>query len=230
MRNLGRLVVISVALTGFGTWSAHADLMGDSVTFGFTNFPGSPSPITVTLGGGSGSSGDVTAFMTRVPTPGGGEWDYFYISTLSGGPLAADSSQLWQIDSNITLNQAVIFDGIEDQWTENGTPVPAGSLNSGFINIPGFGPLGDGFVNGYGTFDTSFVPLPLFNDPVAAGPLDFPTFVNPYSFANTGGGVPLDANGFNLALHFDPTPEPGTFTLLASGLLPILGWRRPAKS
>jgi hypothetical protein len=231
MRILGRLVVISAALTGLGTWSAQADLMGDSVTLGLTNFPGSPSPITVTLGGGSSSSGDVVAFMTRVPTPGGGEWDYFYLSTISGGPLAADSSQLWRIDTNFTMNQATVLDGIEDQWTVDNTPVPAASLTpSGFINVAGFGPLSDGYVNGYGTFDTSFNPLAPFNDPVSAGPQDFPTFVNPYSFANTGGSIPTDANGFNFAYHFDPVPEPGTSILLSSGLLPILGWRRLGRS
>ena len=113
---------------------------------------------------------------------------------------------------NFTLTQAANFNGIEDQWTTGGanppnglggTPVPLASLTpSGFINFAGTGPLGDGYVNGFGTTGNPFSNL------IAAGPQDFPTFVDPYSLANTGGGIPTDANGFNIAYHFAPSPCP----------------------
>jgi hypothetical protein len=228
MRRWGRLAVISamvVALAGFMTLSAHAALIGPSVTFDFTNFPGGATTTTATLGSGLlVTSGDVQVFITQVATPGGGEWDNFYFSTISGGPLAAISTANWQILSHITLTQAVNFNGIEDQWTTggfSGTPVPLASLTpSGFINVAGTGPIGDGYVNGYGTTGSAF------SDLIAAGLQDFPTFVDPYSFANTGGGIPLNADGFNIALHFDPVPLPGTLPLVLSGLGALVAWRR----
>ena len=178
------------------------------MTFALTNFPGEVTAITSTIGGGLTTVGTVQVFSLQIPTGGGGEWDYFYLSTSDDGPLAANSAQNWRIDANFTLTQAVNFNGIEDQWTTGGanppnglggTPVPVASLTpSGFINFAGTGPLSDGYVNGYGTTGSPF------SNPIAAGPSDFPTFVNPYSYANTGGGIPTDADGFNIAWHFDP--------------------------
>ena len=81
MRRLGRLavsLVMVVALAGFMTLSAHAGLMGPSVTFNLTNFPGASS-ITATLGGGLSTVGDVQVFIIQVPTGGGGEWDDFFL-------------------------------------------------------------------------------------------------------------------------------------------------------
>lgn len=228
MRRLGRPVVILtmlVALAGFMTLSAHAGLMGPSVTFNLTNFPGASS-ITATLGGGLSTVGDVQVFIAQVPTGGGGEWDDFFFSTVSGAPIGVNPALLWQINALFTLTQAVKFNGIEDQWTTGGfagTPVPLADLKPGFINFPGTGPLGDGYVNGFGTTGFPFTNL------IGAGPQDFPTFVDPYSFANTGGGIPLDANGFNIALHFDPVtpvPLPGTLPLVLSGLGALVVWRR----
>jgi hypothetical protein len=226
MKSLGRMVVILamvVALTGFMTLSAHAGLMGPSVTFNLTNFPGGATTITETLGSGLSSSGDVQVYSFTVATAGGGEYDYFFFNTISGGPLAANSAALWQIDANFTLTQAVNFNGIEDQWTTggfSGTPVPLASLTpSGFINVAGTGPIGDGYVNGYGTTGSAF------SDLIAAGLQDFPTFVSPYSFANTGGGIPTAANGFNIVYHFDPVPLPGSVFLFGSGFLGLAGWR-----
>jgi len=237
MRGLGRLVVIWAmvfALAGFMTLSAHAGLMDPSLAFNLTNFPGGVTSITSTIGGPLTTVGTVQVFSLQLPTPDGGEWDYFYFSTSDGGPLAANSASNWEIDANFTLSQAVIFNGIEDQWTTGGasppsglggTPVPLSSLTpSGFINVAGTGPVGVGYVNGYGTTGSPF------SDPLASGTYDFPTFVDPYSYANTGGGIPTDADGFNIALHFTPVPLPGAVVLLGSGLLPLLGWRRFRKS
>ena len=124
-----RLVVIlgmAVALSGFRTLSARAGLMDPSLTFTLTNFPGGVTSIASTIGGGLTTVGTVQVFSVQVPTVGGGEWDYFYFSTLDGGPLAADSSLNWQIDANFTLTQAVNFNGIEDQWTTGGVDPPSG--------------------------------------------------------------------------------------------------------
>ncbi len=237
MKRLGRLVVILamvVALAGFMTLSAQADLVGPSVTFTLTNFPGATS-ITSTIGApGITTVGDVQVFSVATPTAGGGEWVDFFFSTASGGPLAVNSNALWQIDANFTLTQAANFNGIEDQWTTGGasppnglggTAVPLASLTpSGFINVAGTGPIGDGYVNGYGTTGTPF------SDLISSGPQDFATFVSPYSFANTGGGIPTDANGFNIALHFDPVPLPPAVLLLGVGLLRLGGYMRRKKS
>lgn len=240
MRRLGRLAVILVmvvALAGFMTLSAHAGLMGPSVTFNLTNFAGGVTAITSTLNGPLTTVGNVQVLSIQFPTGGGGEWDFFYFSTKPDGPsplpLAANPNANWQIDALFTLSQAVKFNGIEDQWTTGGaippnglggTAVPLASLTpSGFINVAGVGPFGDGYVNGFGTTGSPF------SDLIPSGPQDFPTFVDPYSFANTNGGIPLDANGFNIALHFDPVtpvPLPGTLPLVLSGLGALVAWRR----
>ena len=76
MKRLGRLVVILamvVALAGFMTLSAQADLLAPSVTFNFTNFAGGATSITEDLGSGVSSSGDMQVFSFTVPTTGGGE-------------------------------------------------------------------------------------------------------------------------------------------------------------
>jgi hypothetical protein len=238
MRSLDRLVVILamvVALTGFMTLNAHAGLMAPSLTFNLTNFAGGVTSITSTIGGGLTTVGTVQVFSVQIPTAGGGEWDIFYFSTSDGGPLAANSALNWQIDANFTLTQAVILNGIENQWTTGGanppnglggTPVPLASLTpSGFINVAGTGPIGDGYVNGYGTTGSPF------SNALAAGLIDFPTFVSPYSYASTGGGIPADANGFNIAFHFDPAPVPLPPTMLLFGpaLIGLVGFRNKFK-
>ncbi len=214
--------------------------MGPDITFDLTNFPGGVTSISSTLDNGLTTSGSVQVFTLQLATSGGGEWDDFYFSTSNGGPLAANSSLNWEIDSLFTLTQAANFDGIEDQWTTGGanppnglggTPVPLADLTpSGFINYAGNGPLGPGYVNGYGA--TGNPDITAFSDPIAAGAQDFPTFVDPYSYANTGGGIPADADGFNIAFHFDAVPEPSTLalSLLLGGLGMFTGWRRRRKA
>jgi len=240
MKRLVIILGLAVALSGFRTLSARASLMDPSLTFTLTNFPGGVSSITSTIGGGLTTVGTVQVFSVQVPTAGGGEWDDFYFSTSDGGSLAANSALNWQINANFTLTQAANFNGIEDQWTTGGanppnglggTPVPLASLTpSGFINVAGSGPLGDGYVNGYGTTGSPF------SDPIAAGLNDFPTFVHPYSYANTNGGIPTDADGFNIAFHFDPQPQPvpEPSTLIVWSVLGSvtigLGWWRKRKA
>lgn len=230
MRKLLVILGVAVALSGFMTPGARAGIMDPSVTFNLTNFPGGVTSISTTLGNGLTTNGTVQVFSLQLATPGGGEWDYFYFSTSDGGPLAANSGSNWEIDTNFTLSQAANFDGLEVQWTTNpgnglgGTPVPLASLTpSGFIDVAGDGPLGDGYVNGYGTTGSAF------SNPFAAGAQDFPTYVSPYSYANTGGGIPTDADGFNIAYHFDPVPLPPALLLLAPGLAGLAMIRRRFK-
>ncbi len=171
-----RLVIIlgfAVALSGFNALRARASIMNPSLSFTLTNFPGGVTSISSTIGAGLTTVGTVQVFSVQTPTAGGGEWDDFFFSTSDGGPLAANGAALWQIVANFTLNQAANFNGIEDQWTTGGanppnglggTPVPLASLTpSGFINFAGTGPLGDGYVNGFGTTGGTF------SDPIAAG-------------------------------------------------------------
>jgi hypothetical protein len=237
MKKLFVVLGAAVALSGFMTLSAHAAFMDPSLTFTLTNFPGGVTSISSTMGNGLTTAGTVQVYSFQLPTAGGGEWDYINFSTSDGGPLAANSALTWEIDTNFTLSQAANFDGIEVQWTTGGanppsglggTPVPLASLTpSDFINVAGTGPIGDGYVNGYGTTGTAF------NDPIAAGAQDFPTYVNPYSFANTGGGIPTDADGFNIAYHFDPqtpVPLPTTMLLLAPALIGLVAFKRKFKN
>ncbi|MGD0661950.1 MAG: PEP-CTERM sorting domain-containing protein [Syntrophorhabdales bacterium] len=239
MRKLFVILGIAVALSGFMTLTARAGLVDPSLTFTLTNFPGVDTSITSTIGGGLTTTADliVQVFSVQTPTVGGGEWVDFYFSTSNGAPLAADPTVLWRIDAYLTLTQAVNFDGIEDQWTTGGanppnglggTAVPLADLNPtpfAFINVAGTGPLGDGYVNGYGTTGSAF------SDPIAAGLQDFYTFVSPYSIANTIGGIPKDADGFNIAFHFDPVsvPEPSTMLFLGSTLIGLVGFGRKFK-
>jgi hypothetical protein len=240
MKRLLTILGLVVAFSGFSTISARASIMNPNLSFTLTNFPGGVTSISSTIGAGLTTVGTVQVFSVQTSTPGGGEWDDFFFSTSDGSPIAANSAALWEVVANFTLNQTANFNGIEDQWTTGGanppnglggTPVPLASLTpSGFINFAGTGPLGDGYVNGYGTTGNPF------SDIVAAGAQNFPTFVSPYSYANTGGGIPTDADGFNIAFHFDPvaqtTPEPSA--IIVWSLLGIagigIGWRRRLKA
>jgi hypothetical protein len=235
MRKLFVILAIAAALTNFVTLSAYADLVGTSITFTLTDFPDSVTSITTTVGGGPTVVDDVGVYSFVLPTAGGGDTLYIYFYTTDGAPIAASSTADWEIDASIPLTQAVTFDGIENQWTTTnqsnapsgvgGIPVPESSLTpSGFDNFAGFGPLGVGYVNGYGTTGNAF------SDPLAAGIFLLPTFVDPYSYA-IANGIPLDASGFNIALHFDPVsvPEPITLLFLVPGLVGLAAIRRKVK-
>lgn len=240
MKRFFVIVGFAVALSGFSALDARASIMNPNLTFTLTNFPGGVTSISSTIGGPLSTVGTVQVFSVQTSTPGGGEWDDFFFSTSDGGPLAANPAVLWQVAANFTLNQAANFNGIEDQWTTGGanppnglggTPVPLASLTpSGFINFAGTGPLGVGYVNGYGTTGGTFSNL------VASGTQSFAQFVSPYSYANTGGGIPTNANGFNIAFHFDPIPQttPEPSAIIVWSLLGIVGasfgWRRRRKA
>jgi hypothetical protein len=243
MKRLAIFLVFAAAFVGFSTVRARASIMNPSLSFTLTNFPGGVTSISSTIGAGLTTVGTVQVFSVQTPTAGGGEWDDFFFSTSDGGPLAANSAALWQIVANFTLSQAANFDGIENQWTTGGanppnglggTPVPLASLTpSGFDNFAGSGPLGVGYVNGYGATGNPLITT--FSSLFAAGSNDFPTFVSPYSFANTGGGIPTDADGFNIALHFDPvaqTPEPSAIIIwsMLGAVGMSIGWRRRQKA
>ena len=240
MKPLAISLGIAAALSGLAAPSARAQIMNPDVTFTLQNFPGGVTSLSSTIGNGLTTVGTVQVFTVQVPTPGGGEWDDFFFSTADGSPLAANSALNWAISAAFTLSQSASFDGIENQWTTGGanppnglggTPVPLADLTpSGFDNYAGNGPLGPGYVNGYGASGNALITS--FSAALPAGPEVFPTFVDPYSFANTGGGIPTDADGFNIAFHFDPlsaVPEPGALALVCAGgaaLLAGYGLRR----
>lgn len=234
MRRLGRLAIILamvVALAGLMAFSAQAAGLipiGSSLNWHPFNVPGT-FPFAMNFGD-TATTGNLQIATVQVPTAGGGEWDEFFLQTTDGSTIASNINANWNITFDYFLSQAVIFDGVESQWTVGGTPVnPVSDI--GGINQPGTGPLGYGFVNGYGTLDAMGNPLTPFNDPIAAGPfLNWQqVFVDPYNQVSSGGIDPNTADGFNFALHFtpqSPVPLPGTLPLVLSGLGVLVAWRR----
>ena len=206
---------------------AHADIIpiGSSLTFGGTNSPDTYSD-TTTFGTTSLLDGGAVSLTTfEVATPGGGDWAVFEMSPTSGGPLANDTSSLWNIVIDYTLSEAVDFDQVVDQFTVNGTPVSPLSDFAGICCATATNPSpisGEAYYN-------SFLPSPL-----SAGVQSNwqQIFVSPYSFVAAGGVDPSTANGFNFALHFSPqvVPEPAEvlplFLFLTGGIAGLALQRR----
>lgn len=161
-------------------------------------------------------NGAVKIWQEQVPTSSTGEWDLFYMQTANGGPIAGDINADWQIVLNYTLSAAVNFDQVVQQWTVNGTAV---------------GPL-----TNFGTICCAAATNPIlpgwsyynsgFEGPLPAGVQTNwkQIYVDPYSFASSGGIDPSTANGFIFGLHFSlqqPAPAvTGVISASAFGAFP----------
>jgi hypothetical protein len=195
--------------------------IGSSLTFGGNNLPGACTDTTcsdtvtfsstpVLIDGGA-----LSLYETQVATGPDGEWDVWHLTTTSGGSLAGDTGAYWAIVMDYTLSAAVNFDAVADQWTVNGTPVSPLFNFGGICCAMASNPI----LPGEAYYESGFSGL------LPAGvQSDWrQIFVDPYSFV-TAGGIPLDANGFNFALHFTlqtpvSTPEPASVALLGVALL-----------
>jgi len=172
--------------------------IGSALTFGGGNAPDtysatttfSSTPVLV-------DNGAVKIWQVQVPTPPGGEWDVFYMQTVSGGPLAGNINGDWNITISYDLSQAVFFDQVVNQWLVNGTPVSPLTNGIGSICcatasnpiVPGESYYGSGF-----------------SGALAAGVQSNwnQIYVDPYSIVANGGVNPSTANQFIFALHFTP--------------------------
>jgi len=210
-----RLISVSLALLALSVtgWAGLINV-GSTITYGGTNAPDtytatstfSSTPVLV-------DGGAVTIWQTQTPTSGGGEWDVFYMMTTDGGPLAGDVNADWNIVISYTLTQAVYFDAGVVQFLVSGTPVDPLSDIGGICCASATNPIlpGEAFYNSG------------FSAPLPAGlESDWQEiFIDPYSFASSGGIDTATANELFFALHFTPqvaTPEPASLLLLAAGL------------
>jgi hypothetical protein len=174
-----------------------------------------------TFGGTSLVDGGlVTLTTTRIATAGGGEWDIFKLTTVSGGPIVGDVNGDWSINMQYHLSANVNFDAIDSQWLAGPTYAPVSPIsNFGNIccatNTPNI-------LSGPAYSNSGF------NVPYSAGEFDYPSgtewqevFVNPFSFAESG-GIPANTDGYTYALHFDlqtPVPEAQTWAMMVLGFV-----------
>jgi uncharacterized protein (TIGR03437 family) len=170
--------------------------IGSALTFGGTNAPDtysaattfSSTPVLV-------DNGAVKIWQEQTPTGPSGEWDVFYMQTVSGGPLANNINANWNIIIDYTLSQAAVFDQVVNQWLVNGTPVSP-------------------ITNGIGSICCASTTNPILPGPAYYGsgfagdlPAGVQTnwqqiYVQPYSYVQSGGINPSTANEFIFALHF----------------------------
>jgi hypothetical protein len=228
LKFLQAFALAAAALLGAGVARADAIPIGSTLVFGGTNSPDtysdtvtfSSTPVLV-------DGGKVSLYETQIPTSGGGEWDVWHMSTVSGGPLAGNINAYWDIVMSYDLSEAVYFDEVADQFTVNGTPVTLTGNVGGICCVTSSDPsplTGDVWYNSG------------FKAPLAAGVQSNwrQIFISPYSFVSSGGVDPNTANGFNFALHFDPqspVPEPAEFVpLLIVGIgLGVVAMRQRRK-
>lgn len=173
--------------------------IGSPLTFGGTNDPDtysatttfSSTPVLV-------DNGAVKIWQQQVATGTDSEWDLFYMQTVNGGPLANNLSGNWSVTLTYTLSVPVFFDQVVNQWLVNGTPVNP--------------------ISNFGTICCAATTNPIlpgpayynsgFDGALAAGPETNwqQIYVDPYSFANSGGIPTATANEFIFGLHFTKQP------------------------
>jgi hypothetical protein len=226
MKKLLAFIALCPLLTG----AAHAQIVptGSAVNFFYHNAPGCPDSIcsTSTTFGALTivGNGTVDMSMESVPTPGGGEWVVFNLSTLTGVSLAGDIGANWQLEMNYHIAKDAIFDGVVNQFTANGLAYIDLTNFDGICCVTTSIPpeIAFLFAGGGDVYANSG-----FSVPVTAGEFDAPNApwdqisVNPFSFVGTGGMNADTTNGFNFAIHFDPVstgvPEPSTWSMMLLG-------------
>ncbi len=174
---------------------------GSSITYGGANAPDtytatttfSSTPVLV-------DNGAVKIWQQQTPTGSNGEWDVFYMQTVNGGPLAGNINGDWNIVISYTLNEAVFFDQVVNQWLVNGTPVNPLSGIGSICCASATNPIlpGEAFYNSG------------FQGALPAGVQTNwrQVYVDPYSLVSSGGVNPSTANEFIFALHFTIQPPP----------------------
>jgi hypothetical protein len=218
-------LLMAVAGTALMAIPAQASIVptGSALNMLLTNFTGcsdSTCSTLTTFGGTSQVDGGlVTLTTSQVATSGGGEWDIFTLTTNSGGPLVGDVNSNWQIEMQYHLSKNVNFDGVESQWLTGSTYSPVSPIsNFGGICCATNTPV---ILPGPAYSNTGF------KVPYTAGEFDYPSgtlwdevFVNPFSFAESG-GIPATTDGYTYALHFDPqtVPEASTWAMMLLGFV-----------
>jgi len=173
------------------------DTYSDASTFG-------PTPVLV-------NNGRVRIWQEQVPTGTNGEWQIFHMQTVDGGPLARNLSADWNITLDYTIRVPVSFDLAVNQWRVDGRPVSGLSNFGAFCCAVLSNPVlpGPAYMNGG------------FNGLLPAGVQTNwrQIFVNPYSFANSGGVPTATANEFSFALHFTlrPPAAPTVSSAISAG-------------
>jgi uncharacterized protein (TIGR03437 family) len=197
------LLAAALLLAGSGSITGQAALgiipIGSPMKFGGTNAPDTysdastfgPTPVLV-------NNGKVRIWQEQVPTGTNGEWEIFHMETVNGGPLAGNLCANWNILIDYTLRVPASFDMAVNQWRVDGRPVSSISNFGAFCCaklsnpvLPGPAYMNSGF-NGLfpAGLQTNWQQI----------------FVNPYSFANSGGIPTAAANQFSFALHFTLRP------------------------
>jgi len=197
--------ILAAALALVGAQRMHAQTgpniisIGSPIKFGGTNAPDtysdastfSSTPVLV-------NGGKVRIWQEQIPTGSNGEWDIFHMQTVDGGPLASNLNANWNILIDYTLRVPASFDATVNQWKVNGRPVNSisnfGALCCASLSNPVF--PGSAYYNSG------------FNGLLNAGTQTNwqQIFVQPYSFANSGGIPTATANEFSFALHFTLRP------------------------